>query len=442
MSLFSKLYGKSSVEADIPKAHLGRFSDAYKVSKKYTAWDESLQLFENGEYENSFIRFFEYLRDDSQDNVKVWKIEGGIAFSFLQGSKQIFGTANAEVFQALAKIVRTENREVQVLRPLISQNIKLNYGRFCLDSDGDISIVFDTFAIDASPYKLYYALKEIALAADKRDDLLLEEFAGMQPIQANHTEALPEKEIQTKTAYYRETLESLSSYIKQEELFVQKYPGALTYKLMDAAYRLDYLVRPEGFSMDTLECVNRHFFSSEETKVAEKNRLILKEMEKLMDRSEEEVQKEIYKTYATFGITNPCAHDRMVSFIEGELNNLKWYVHNGHLEIAQAGYNFIVGFILFNYAVPKPDRALLHLYLCITQEPFFKQLGASNDYNLDNGKLRRKSVLKALHRIVGQYQKEYPEFRIVNNQLSFEDTLSFSKSYLQMLCSLNLLKTK
>ena len=75
-----------------------------------------------------------------------------------------------------ARIAKGEQLNVGLLRRLIEHNYGLKYSRYALDAEGYITIVFDTFLLDGSPYKLYYALKEIATHADKQDDLLISEF--------------------------------------------------------------------------------------------------------------------------------------------------------------------------------------------------------------------------------------------------------------------------
>ena len=62
------------------------------------------------------------------------------------------------------------------MRRLVESNYVLEYSRYGLDDDDNLVIKFDTSALDASPYKLYYALKEVAANADKQDDLLLDEI--------------------------------------------------------------------------------------------------------------------------------------------------------------------------------------------------------------------------------------------------------------------------
>jgi hypothetical protein len=60
-------------------------------------------------------------------------------------------------------------------------NHRLNFSRFALDNDNHLCIVFQTGALDASPLKLLHALRELAINADKKDDLLLEEFKSLTP---------------------------------------------------------------------------------------------------------------------------------------------------------------------------------------------------------------------------------------------------------------------
>ena len=62
----------------------------------------------------------------------------------------------------------------------------MNFGRFALGESNELLVVFDTYTLDGSPYKLYFALKEMATQADKFDDLLLDEFDMLKPVEVSH----------------------------------------------------------------------------------------------------------------------------------------------------------------------------------------------------------------------------------------------------------------
>ena len=179
MGFFDKFFGSTVESVPQPAISFGRYSDSYKTKEQYAAWDESLDLFERQEYLASFRAFFTYLRDVKEENVSFSEDKGVIQFELIQGSKKIIGIANRKKVKAEAKIAITENLNIGFMRRLMEENFKMRYSCFALDTDNDITIVFDTNVLDASPYKLYYALKEVATKADKLDDLLIDEFDAL-----------------------------------------------------------------------------------------------------------------------------------------------------------------------------------------------------------------------------------------------------------------------
>ena len=198
MGFFDRLFKNNEKFEPQPDIRFGRYSDSYKSSENYDAWDLALDKFESEAYLDSYRQFFKYLRDEREDNVRYWEEKGGIQFELFQGSKKITGFANNKSLKAEAKVAKTQSLNVGFMRRLIEQNYSLKYSRFALDEKNNISIIFDTYTLDGSPYKLYYALKELATNADKQDDLLLDEFSMLEPVDTSHLEALTESEKEVK----------------------------------------------------------------------------------------------------------------------------------------------------------------------------------------------------------------------------------------------------
>ena len=236
MSFFSRLFSARKPAKKPPDIEFGRFTDGYKSEVKYDAWDEAIDYFEKGDYPASFRSFFSYLSDDHDSNVQYEETDDGFGFSILQGSKKITGFTNERTFKAEGKIAHASDLNIGLMRRLIESNYNLKYGRYSLDDQQNITIVFDSIVVDASPYKLYYGLKEIALAADKQDDLLIEEFDMLKPINTSHIIDLPTSEKEVKLRYLRAEIDAVLSYIKEGRLNPIQYPGGITYLLLDTIY--------------------------------------------------------------------------------------------------------------------------------------------------------------------------------------------------------------
>lgn len=441
MNLFQKIFHNKGNPDTASDLRFGRYSDSYKGSDQYDSWDISLEKFEAEDFLESIKVFFRYLRDERQDNVKWWEENGGIRFELFQGSKTVTGFANAQKLNAEAKVARVSSLHIGFMRRLIEQNYDLKYSRFALDPDDFIVIVFDTHTLDGSPYKLYYALKEMATNADKQDDLLIEEFEMLQPIDSNHVEHLPTWEKEVRYAFITAEIEAVLREIDHGKLKQDQYPGAIAYLLLDLCYRLDYLITPEGYMMELLERIHRQYFENDGKTTAQKNAVMRREFEKLLLRPKEAFFKEMYRVKSTFGITTPVNHDRLVSFIDGELHNMDWYKDNKYEQIALSIPGYIVGYCLFNYALPKPDREYLHLYFQIVENDYFKKLRIADDYyDSTFDTFNRKKIKAAIQQIAAANTDPYFKLKPNTGLLHFDSMADFAKSYLLMLRDLDLSK--
>lgn len=437
MSILKSIFKGFGSKADSPNIKFGRFTDSYKEEEKYEAWDQAIKLYEKDNYLDSVELFLKYLMDTDQENLTYTRNGDNISFEFYQGSKLIIGSANAEKFKAEAKIAKTTDLNIGFLRRLIEFNFGLKYTRYALDDENNITVVFDTYMLDGSPYKLYYALKELAINADKQDDILIGEFEVLKAINTGHIKNVEDAEKETKYNYLRKEMDEVFTYIDTTKLSFEKYPGAMSYLLLDLVYRLDYLLKPEGKMMEAFEKTHKHFFIKDGSSPQKKNAFMLKELKETNKLTKEGFYNELYRIKSTFGITAPSSHDRLTGFIDSELRNMQWYEDNGHERIAESIPGFIVGNCLFNYALPAVDKEFLHLFYCIMYQPFFNELGYQYKY-ISNGALNRSQILTAIEKIITQGKQDHPLLKYNKKLLRFDSRVGFAKSYLAMLRDLNL----
>lgn len=417
---------------------LGRYSDSCKPTAKYAAWNQAQQHFEAGRYMDSYQAFFQYLRDDASDNVHYFSDGDSIRFEIFQGSRKIEGTANAQSLRAEAKIAAYQTLNVGFLRRLVEKNFALKYSRFALDDRGHIVVVFDTFSIDGAPYKLYFALKEVATNADKLDDLLIEEFKALQPIENDRMRPLPDHLKEQQYQFIQEKITQTLHLFQQGALHSEQYPGGYAYVLLNLIYKLDYLTQPEGYMMESLERMHRIYFSHTEKTTIAKNQSLAQALSELARRPKEAYFKEMYRVPFTFGITAPIEHEQLIRLIDADLYNMNWYLENGHTELALAIPEYIIGFALFNYAPPKPVRELLQLYYLIAEPAFFSQMELIPKQAADAfARLDRKHILAYIRQINTAYQERYPALAIPTDLLAFDNLPTFAQSFLLMIRSID-----
>ncbi len=443
MRLLERIFGSTTPTPPQPDIRFGRYSDSYKASDNYAAWDEALEQFENQSWRASYLAFFRYLRDEKEDNVKYWETEDGIRFEFYQGSKKITGFADDNKLRAEAKIALSSELNINFMRQLIERNFDLNYSRFALDDANHLTIVFDTYSLDGSPYKLYYALKEVATNADKQDDLLLEEFKVLEAVDISHLQAIPDAEKEVKYNFMQTRIQQVLSDIESGHLNPEKYPGGIAYLLLDLTYRIDYLIKPEGYTMELLERIHRLYFAKDDKTNAQKNQQLIRELRRLQERPRDDFFREMYRGTATFGITPPVNHDRIVSVIDGELLNMGWYQDNGYENVALAIPSYIAGFCLFNYATPRPDRDLLHLYFQILENEYFQQLGFQEDFYDARRKIfNRRAIRRAIEHIVAANRSLYGKLNPATATLRYNSLPDFARSFLMMIRNMDATKTE
>ena len=440
MSFWDKIFGsKTEQNAAAPRVRFGRYSDSYKEKSQYDAWEVSLDKFEANEYLEAYKSFFTYLRDEREDNVRWLEENGGVRFEILQGSKRVSGFADARQVKAEARIAQAKELSVAFMRRLMEANFSLDYSRYALDDDNNLVVKFDTSTLDGSPYKLYYALKEVAINADKQDDLLLDEFSTMLiPTEMGSKTELSLAEKEAKYNFIKAEIQSVFDAIDTGKLSAEKYPGGISYLLLGAVYKIDYLTTPEGFIVETFERIHRAYFNKDEKTILQKNIFIRKELEKILARSKELIFNELYNTSATFGIVAPQGHDSLVSLIDGELPNMDWYEENKHEKVALAVPAYILGNALFNYALPQNERAWLKLYYRIMEPQFFKELGFTPSYfNSENGAFNVKEIKNAIRILMADGKEKYPNLLPDLRLLDFSTPCRFARTYLIMLKNLN-----
>jgi hypothetical protein len=329
------------------------------------------------------------------------------------------------------------------MRRLIEQNFELKYSRFALDRDQNITIVFDTSSLDGSPYKLYYALKELATRADKHDDLLLDEFRNLQAVETDHLETLPQQEKEVKHQFLVNEVQNVLREIDNGKLDKDQYPGGIAYILLSAIYKLDFLVVPEGYMMEMLERIHREYFNQDGKTTIQKNQALCKELRKLLQRPSNDFYKEMYRVKSTFGITTPVNHDRIVSFIDNNLNNMDWYKENGYEVIALSIPSYIVGYCLFNYAVPRATRDFFLLYFQVIERDYFNDLGFTLKFwDTNNKRLNKKGIKKGIDKVVDKNKAQFNKIDPILSTLEFDSVTSFAKSYLLMVRNLDMTKVE
>ena len=435
MGFFDYFFTKKNAST-LPKIQFGRFSDAYKEEVKYDAWDLALEQFENQEYLESYKSFFNYLSDESAENVFFEERGDQLHFVFYQGSKKIEGYAGRTKITAEAKIAKAEKLHIGFLRRLLEENYQMRYSRYALDKDNNITAIFTSHIIDGSPYKLYYGLKELATYADKKDDILISEFDTLSPINNGHIRYVDENEKRIKYEYKNTHIAKSFEIIDNSKLNIDHFPGAESYVYLDLIYKIDYLLKPEGNTMEIIDNIHNLYFQNKVKKPNQKNKIIRKELKKILNISFKDFSSEIYDVKSTFGITQPSGLQRIQEFIDSEIKNMDWYYQNDHIEHALSIPSYIVGYSLFNYSMPAPMRDLFNLYYQIIEYEFFNDLGIKGQYRTKKG-LNINGIKREIKSIISNHKQEYPNMKFELKQINFREMCGFCRTFLDVIKNIN-----
>jgi hypothetical protein len=436
-SFFKKLFKSDTSE---PTLEFGRFTDFYKDKTKYDAWDQALAAHEKKDFYTSIRRFFEYLQDDHEHNILIKEeSEEKLKFNICQGSKLISGFINQDGFFAEAKIAKCESISVGALRSLLEENYHLRYSSYALDSDNVLTLVLHTDYIDASPYKLYYGLKEVATRSDRKDDVLVKKFSELSPINNGIIYEIPAQEKEIKYTFLTERVQQTITKINEEKERLHDHPGLASFCILSTAFLVDYFLKPESMLMEYIENIQKIFFHNNTLSPEQKNTTMVKELKKITQLSKTDVIAEMYNTKSTFGSLVIGNHIRLREMIENDMKHFAWYIQNGFKDYALYIPKYIAGLILYTYAMPLPDKRLLHLLLRVLENDFFVSLGYTS-LIIKDGKIDHKYIKNNITEIIAECSTTYEPFVLNFEAINFNNIYDFAQTYMNQLYDLQIKK--
>lgn len=427
---------KKDGEEGAPQIRFGRYSDNNKPVEKVERWNEADQLFKEKKYHRSIAAFFDYLRDEQEDNVQHEQIAGKGTFSFYQGSKIIRGFYNDKVLEAEVALAAMPQPSVPVMRRLLEMNFTLYYSRFAINND-KLCMMFDSDIETANPSKLYYALKELATKADKQDDLLVQDFTSLQAVDTEHIMDVPQQEKEVKYKYMQKWITETLALVTSVD--ADKYSGGIAYLLLALAYRLDFLLVPEGTLLLDIERIVDTYFKKEERSVPEKNAEMIEEFMKLQGRSKQEIFPNLFRSRHTFSIVSPQNHKTIADAIYNANQNLAWYKENKHPNIAAQISEYGIAYCQYSYSLPRPITEFFQLFMMVNYPDFFNELGyRANFYDKEKQEFNKEEIIQTINSIQQAWQNKYPELKMKTENLKFDSLMHFNQSFSNEIEYLNL----
>lgn len=437
--MFDKLFGKGKKKEEAATTSVipfGRYSDNNKPPAKVNRWTEAENLFREKKYEVSLDAFFDYLGDDSTRNVVYERNEAEGRFELFQGSKIVRGRFDKENIHAEVTLAKMPQPSVPVMRRLLEMNFSLYYSRFALDNDR-ICMRFDTRLDTANPSKLYYGLKELATRGDKQDDLLVQDFSTLQTTGNEHIADINVAEKEIKYSYFQQWIKQTLDLVAT--LDADKFSGGIAYILLGLAYRIDYLVTPEGRLMYDIERIAGIYFQKDERAVTEKNRDMIEEFRKIQTRTKEEIFTGLYRSKYTFSIVAPQNYKAITDSIQVANQNTAWYRDNNYASIANQVTEYGISYCQYSFSLPRAITELYHLFMMINYPEFFIALGSGEAYyDPVKNQFASQGIVDKIKSIQETWKAKYPLMDFKIQQLRFDNLVNFNISFTTELSHLNM----
>jgi hypothetical protein len=433
--IFSRSKKKAEGEEQPAEITIGRYSDNNKTLVKVEKWNAAEALFKEKKYFESIAAFFDYLKDDEFNNVVHTATREGGVFEFYQGSKIIRGQYNNESFEAEAILALMPQPNVPVMRKLLEMNFALYYSRYAIDGE-KIYMFFDSDLQTANPSKLYYGLKELATKADKQDDLLVQDFTTLNAFDTDHIVEIPEFEKEIKLKYFKKWINDTLDLIATID--ADKFSGGIAYLLLALAYRIDYLIVPEGKLLYEIEKIVEIYFRKDDRPVTEKNQEMMECYNRLLAKDKEEFYPYLFKSKYTFSIVTPQNFKTIADAIYNANQNITWYRENKLNEVAAQISEYGLSYCQYSYSLPKPLSQFFHIIMQANYTDFFNDLGVKNDYKTEMGEYNREAIIAKITEIENRWREKYPELKLKTDKLKFDNKASFNQSFTTEIEYLNL----
>jgi hypothetical protein len=325
---------------------------------------------------------------------------------------------------------------VPVMRRLLEMNFNLYYSRYALNED-KIAMLFDSDIETANPSKLYYGLKELATKADKQDDLLVHDFTTLLAADNEHVAEIPEEEKAIKFKYFKawiqETLDLAGS------IDADKFSGGIAYLLLALAYRIDYLIVPEGKLLSELEKIVEIYFRKDDRLVTEKNQEMMDCYQRILSKDKEEFYPHLFRSKYTFSIVTPQNYKTISDSIFNANQNIAWYRENKLMDIAAQISEYGFSYCQYSYSLPRPISELFQLFMHVNYGNYFKELGFKNGFfNLETNEYDNEAIVSRIKSIEQKWKAKYPEFDFKTDKLKFENKVAFNQSFTTEVEYLNL----
>lgn len=418
----------------------GRHSDNNKSLERTRIWYQAEDLFKRKDYGNSLAHFFQYLQDEQAGNVILRPMPSGTGFEFelIQGSAQVIGRFDGSRIEAQVPLVRMVRPQTAVMRRLLDLNYDLYYSQGALDDEGNLYLIFRSALETASPQKMYFGLRELAVHADRMDDLLLSDFGELRAVPPKMTEPLPAAELEVKYRYFRQWIEETLEQVEKHN--PDSMASGISYMLLGVIYRISFLIAPDGKLLADLESIQTRFWEDRETvSQVRRNRQLKTDLRRLLNLSPQEFSRSLYRSVATFSAVPPPNTAKLREIFMNAVRDAVWHKENKYEDIAVRIAEYAILYPHFIYSLASIQTELTQVLMSVWQPDYFRDLGLEHPfYKKEQGGIQAQRVAWSVEKILTPFLEKYPRIQWDHQQISYQEPFAFGLHFSEMTLGLDL----
>ena len=420
------------------KHSFGRGINATISPNEEELFNKSYEAFENGKILDAYEYFFNSLENFtdsiSNQNIITKKEDEKLYFTIYQGSAKVDGYVTSKYLYAEAIVLKKVDAQVGVKRYMLERNYQLTYAYYFSD-DEYIKLKLYHDNITASPQKIFFPLREIALNADFDKEYIKSEFRDIKLPDTKHIQKLDAGELKIKYNFLLTWIEELEA--KRKTLPTNDNAGMQAFLYLNLLFKIDYLLVPKCEIYQKISKKIQIYFKDDNLSVESKNEELKEYMESLKGINFDDFSTKFYNAKYTFNPMEKSSLEEISNFINESLLKIRWYKNNRYNQIIPTIYSYISFYILYNYGLNPVLKSLMHTLVEVQNPSFFKTLDYPVLYDEDKKSFTKKTIINKIDEVISNHQMQYKALESFSDKLNFSSLNEFNNSFLVQLKHLN-----
>ena len=416
----------------------GRGINANIAPDEEELFNDSYESFEKHEIIDAYEYFFKSLENysgkDANQNIITKREDDKLKFEIFQGSARIVGTVTTENLYAESIIIKTADAEVALKRYILERNYQLTYAYYFSDKNY-IKLKLYHENATATPQKIFFPLREIALNSDFDKEYIKTEFPEIILQDTSHLVKLDKEELKIKYNFLHKWIQELDT--KMLTLPTNDNSGMQAFLLLHILFKIDYLLVPKCEIYQKISKKIQRYFADENTPTESKNEELKKYVSKLKSMTFEDFSTKFYTSKYTFNPMEKSSHEEISNFISESLIKIRWYKNNRYTQIIPTIYKYISFYILYNYGLNPVTKSLVHTLVEIQNPAYFEALDYTPLYDEEKEVFAKKTIISKVEDAITPFVGQYKELKPFDDELNFSSLNELSNSYLLQLQHLN-----